>query len=64
MPAWRSGDRVRRPLRVYAGAEAAVAIFGVLLVVVLPALGGVIAPLLRPLAGSLAGLNAVRLVLA
>lgn len=62
--ATRSGDRVRRPLRVYAGAEAAVATFGVLLVVVLPALGGVIAPMLRPLADSLAVLNGVRLVLA
>lgn len=62
--ATRRGDTVRRPLRVYAGAEIVVAVTGVLLVLVLPLLGGVLAPLLRPLAGSLPVLNGVRLLLA
>ena len=60
----RMGDRVRRPLRLYAMAEVAVALSGVALVLGLPAMGGTLAPVLRPLMGSLATLNIVRLVVA
>ena len=60
----RLGDRIRRPLRLYALAEVAVALSGIALVLGLPAMGGALAPVLRPLMGSLATLNIVRLVVA
>lgn len=60
----RLGDRIRRPLRLYAFAEMAVALSGVALVLGLPAMGGALAPVLGPLMGSLATLNIVRLVVA
>lgn len=60
----RIGDRVRRPLAVYARAEAVVALTGLALVFALPAMGPALAPLLRPLSAHLAALNLVRLLLA
>lgn len=62
--ATRIGDRLARPLRVYAAVEGVVALTGVLLVVSLPAMGAVLAPLLRPLSANLGVLNLVRLTLA
>ncbi|MGE0257048.1 MAG: fused MFS/spermidine synthase, partial [Alphaproteobacteria bacterium] len=62
--ATRIGDRLARPLRIYAAVEGLVAISGVLLVVALPAMGAALAPLLRPLSAHLGVLNLVRLTLA
>jgi spermidine synthase len=62
--ATRLGDRLARPLRIYAGVEGIVAVTGVLLVIGLPAMGAVLAPLFRPLSASLGVLNLVRLTLA
>ncbi len=62
--ATRIGDRVRRPLAIYARAEAVVALSGLALVLLLPAMGAVLAPILRPLSGHLPLLNLVRLLLA
>lgn len=62
--ATRIGDRLARPLRVYAAVEGLVAVSGVLLVVALPAMGAALAPLLRPLSAHLGVLNLVRLTLA
>ncbi len=64
LAAARIGDGVRRPLRLYAAAEGVVAVTGVGLVLLLPALGGVLAPLLSPLTDQPAVLNTVRLMLA
>ena len=41
----RFGRRVARPEKLYAGAELVIAFFGVLLVVLLPLLGELFAPL-------------------
>ncbi len=60
----RYGDAVRRPVRAYAFAEAAIAIAGVGLVYLLPALGGVLAPGLRPILDQSWILNAARLLVA
>lgn len=57
--AWR-GQRVARPLRAYAWAEALVATMGVLLVYLLPEIGKGIAPLMRQLADHPQLINAVR----
>ena len=61
--AWmaRSGDRIRHPVRFYAGLEAAVGLGGVTLVLVLPDLGARLAPLFRPLLDHPWLLNPLRL---
>ena len=60
----RTGERLSRPVRVYAGLEVAVALTGVLLVLGLPAVGRVVAPLSAGLVDDerLAALNVLRLV--
>jgi spermidine synthase len=60
----RAADRARRPLRTYALLEAAVGGSGVLLVLALPLLAGVLAPLFRPLLDRPYLLNPLRLSLA
>ncbi len=54
------GDRAQDGIRVYAGLELVVAISGVALVYLLPALGPVLAPLAEPLAGRPALLQLLR----
>jgi spermidine synthase len=56
----RWGDRIRQPLRVYAGLEAIIAFSGVALVYSLPALGRWLAPSLLPLSGYPSVLHAAR----
>jgi spermidine synthase len=58
------GDRLQRPIRVYAGLEAAVAVTGVALVFGLPAIGATVAPILAPLADQPLLLGSVRFGLA
>jgi len=60
----RWGDRVINPVRSYAWLEVAIALTGVGLVLLLPHLGGFLAPVLRPLAGQVWLLNACRLAIA
>lgn len=60
----RHGDRSRRPLRAYAGLEAAIAVTGVGLVYLLPELGPLLAPRLEPLLGQPWLLNLLRLAIA
>ena len=60
----RLAGRVRRPLLAYAAAETAVGGAGVLLVLVLPALPALLAPVLRPYLDSPFVLNSLRLGLA
>jgi spermidine synthase len=56
------GDRVRHPIRLYAVLEVAIAVSGVALVWVLPALGSWLAPLWRPLLAHPWLLNPLRLL--
>ncbi len=60
----RFADRLARPLRAYAGLEVAIGVSGLALVLALPALTGVLAPLFQPLRDAPWLLNAVRLALA
>jgi predicted membrane-bound spermidine synthase len=60
----RRGDRVRRPLRIYALIEALIGISGLALVLVLPALTGLLAPLFRALASVTWLLDASRFAIA
>jgi spermidine synthase len=62
--AGRYGDRVRRPLRAFALLELSIALMGTALVFWLPQLGGILAPLFRPLLGHPLALNALRLPIA
>ena len=62
--AGRIGDRLRRPLHVYAAIEVLIAVTGVALVWILPGLSGFLAPLLASLEEHAAWMNAVRLVAA
>ncbi len=57
----RYGDRVRHPVRLYAGLEAAIGLAGVTLVLVLPTLGAWCAPIFRPLLDHPWLLNPLRL---
>jgi spermidine synthase len=58
----RYGERVRSPIRLYAGLEMAIAIAGVSLVWILPYLAAWLAPLWRPLIDQPLLLNGLRLV--
>jgi len=60
----RYGDRHPRPLRAYAALEAVIAVTGVGLVYLLPALGPLLAPWLEPLLEQPWLLNPLRLVVA
>jgi spermidine synthase len=60
----RYGARIPNPVRAYAVAETAIAVTGVGLVFLLPALGAMLAPWLRPLLDHAWLLNPVRLGLA
>jgi spermidine synthase len=60
----RYGGRINNPIRGYAMAEVAIALTGVGLVYVLPVLGVMLAPWLRPLLDDPWILNAIRLVIA
>jgi MFS family permease len=60
----RWGDRLGDPVRAYAAAEAAIALLGVGLVLLLPALGLLLAPFARPLLDLPWILNPLRLTLA
>ncbi|MCG6922043.1 MAG: spermidine synthase [Acidobacteria bacterium] len=60
----RHGGSVTRPILVYAGLELAIAASGVLLVVVLPHLADVLAPVFRPLLDRPLLLNPLRLTIA
>ncbi len=55
--------RLSRPLRAYAAAELVIAASGVALVYLLPGLGSLLAPWLRPLESTPLALNATRLLL-
>ncbi len=57
----RYGDRIRRPVRLYAYFEAVIAIAGVALVLGLPQLGHWLAPVFRQLLEQPVALNALRL---
>src|SRR5436190_2093537 len=58
------GRRVRHPVRLYAIAEAVIALTGVGLVYLFPVLGAALAPLFRPLLDHPWALNPLRLVVA
>lgn len=58
----RYGDRVRHPIRLYAGLELAIAVAGTSLVWTLPSLAGGLAPLWRPLIDQPLLLNGLRLM--
>ena len=58
----RYGDRVRNPIRLYAGLEIVIAVVGASLVWVLPFLAGWLAPAWRPLIDQPLILNALRLL--
>jgi spermidine synthase len=58
----RYGDRVRNPIRLYAGLEIVIAVAGASLVWVLPFLAGWLAPAWRPLIDQPLILNALRLL--
>ena len=60
----RAGERLSNPVRVYAMAEAAIAITGVGLVYLFPVLGAALAPMFRPLLDHPWALNALRLLVA
>src|SRR5215471_6571435 len=60
----RAGSRLKNPLRLYALAEASIAIAGVALVYVLPVLGTALAPVFRPLLDHAWVLNPLRLLVA
>ena len=60
----RYGDRVRRPVRLYAVVEAAIAVTGLGLVLLLPLLAPLLAPVFRPLLERPWLLNPLRLLLA
>jgi spermidine synthase len=60
----RAGDRLSNPVRVYALAEAAIAITGVGLVYLFPVLGAALAPMFRPLLDHPWALNPLRLLVA
>ena len=60
----RWGDRLTTPIRAYAWLETVIAVAGVGLVLLLPALGGLFAGALQPLEGQVWLLNACRLVIA
>lgn len=60
----RYGSRFRNPIRVYALAEATIAVTGVGLVFLFPTLGASLAPWLRPLLDHPLILNSLRLLLA
>jgi spermidine synthase len=60
----RYGERVRDPIRLYAIAEASIAITGVALVMLLPHLGALLAPALRPLLDEGVLINTARLAVA
>ncbi len=60
----RHGDRLRRPLLVYARLEAGVGISGLALVLLFPALTPLLAPAFRALAGHVPLLNGLRLTIA
>ena len=60
----RHGTRPANAVRAYAIAEVAIATTGVALVYLLPLIGGVLAPLLRPLLDRPGLLNSIRLVIA
>jgi spermidine synthase len=60
----RIGARITHPVRVYAWLELAVALGGFALVLLLPLMGGWLAPVLRPFLNQLWLLNALRLGLA
>jgi len=62
--AGRFGARLRHPVRVYAIAEAVIALTGVGLVYLFPALGAALAPLFRPLLDHPWTLNPLRLLIA
>ena len=62
--AQRIGDRVLRPLRLYAALELAVALTGVLLAVGLPALGRLVAPSLAALLQAQVALGVARFAIA
>jgi len=57
----RHGDRIRRPVRAYAFFEAVIAIAGISLVLGLPELGHLLAPVFRRLQEQPFALNALRL---
>ena len=58
------GSRVANPVRVYAFAEAAIALTGVGLVYLFPVLGAALAPMFRPLLDTPWALNPLRLLVA
>src|SRR6185295_19976920 len=60
----RAGGRLSNPVRVYAIAEVAIALTGVGLVYLFPALGAATAPLFRPLLDHPWALNSLRLLVA
>jgi predicted membrane-bound spermidine synthase len=60
----RHGGRVQRPVRLYASLEAAIAVTGLGLVLLLPALAHLLAPLFRPLVERPWLLNPLRLLVA
>ena len=60
----RAGARLRNPVRAYAIAEAVIALTGVGLVYLFPALGAALAPLFRPLLDHPWTLNSLRLLIA
>jgi predicted membrane-bound spermidine synthase len=60
----RFGQRLARPLKTYALLELLIAASGVVVVLVLPAIGAWLAPLFRPLIDLPAALNPLRLLIA
>jgi spermidine synthase len=60
---WRFGRRIRQPVRAYAVLELVIAVAGLLLVALLPAMAGVVAPLLGPIAGDAWWTSPIRVLL-
>ena len=60
----RHGRLIARPVRFYAGLEVTIGVSGFALVLLLPALSGVLAPLFRPLLDLPLLLNPLRLLIA
>src|SRR5688500_15598672 len=59
LAAWK-GARLARPIRAYALLEIAIAVLGLSIVVLLPVLGSLVGPVLRPWLDAPAVLNPVR----
>src|SRR5210317_322687 len=60
----RRGDRMGQPIRTYAALEVVIAVSGVLLVFLLPSMGTVTTPLLKPFFEAPLILNLLRLLFA